>query len=260
VTAPGDQAGDQAGDQDRFSADDGSADPVLAAALAGYAAGRRGEQAVLALLAGARLLIPIVPMPDAPAPDEPVPDEPQDAGPHDHDCGRPAAAGGAREMAMPRLVGADGRPAILAFTCLDALTRWQPAARPVPADAAAIWRTAAGEPCAVVIDVAGPVPLAVEGARLAALAAGTPVPGPHEDPDVRDAVAAAVAGQAPGARFELRPAPGEDSEAGPDLVLELALPPSLPDREAGQAAGRVGQAVLVQLGGRLRRGIAIALR
>ncbi len=130
----------------------------------------------------------------------------------------------------------------------------------MPADAAVVWRTAAGEPCAVVIDVAGPVPLAVEGARLAALAAGTPVPAPHEDPDVRGAVAAAVTGQAPGARFALRPAPGGDPEAGPDLVLELALPPDLAGPEAGQAAARVGQAVLALLGGRLRRGIAVALR
>ena len=74
---------------------------------------------------------------------------------------------------------------MLAFTGMDALARWRPDARPVPAEADRVWRAAVAEGCAVVIDVAGPVPLAVEGARLAALAAGQPVPPAHEDPDVR---------------------------------------------------------------------------
>jgi len=44
----------------------------------------------------------------------------------------------------------------------------------------------------VVIDVAGPVPVTVEGARLAALAAGRPVPLPHQDPDVLAGLHAAL--------------------------------------------------------------------
>src|SRR5438874_4205041 len=87
------------------------------------------------------------------------------------------------EMALPALIGADGRPALPAFTCLDALARWRADARPVPVPAASVWRAGA-ETGAVVLDVAGPVPLAVDGARLAALAAGSPVPPPHADPDV----------------------------------------------------------------------------
>jgi hypothetical protein len=45
----------------------------------------------------------------------------------------------------------------------------------------------------VIIDVAGPVPLAVEGARLTALAKGRPVPRPHEDPDIHEVIAAIMA-------------------------------------------------------------------
>jgi len=172
-----------------------------------------------------------------------------DAGRHGRPAGQPAA-----EMAMPRLVGRDGRPAIPAFTCLDALARWQRAARPVPADPAVVWRTAVEESCAVVIDVAGPVPVAIEGARLAALAAGRAVPPPQEDPDIAAAVAAAVAEHAPGAGFALRPAPD-----GADLTLELALPPGLTSTQAAAVASRVGQAAMARLGGRLRRGVAVAV-
>ena len=98
-----------------------------------------------------------------------------------------AAAGGekASEMSIPTLIGHDGRPAVPAFTCLDSLRRWRQDARPVPTEAADVWAAAVADGCAVVVDVAGPVPLAIDGARLAALASGGPVPSPAQDPDVR---------------------------------------------------------------------------
>ena len=108
-------------------------------------------------------------------------------------------------MVLPTLIGQDGRPAVLAFTGLDALARWRPNARPVPAEAGRVWRAAVADRCAVVIDVAGPVPLAVEGMRLAALAAGRPVPPAHEDGDVRAEVEAAIAAEPVIAGFSLAP-------------------------------------------------------
>lgn len=226
----------------RFRDDDGSADPAAAAALSAFAAARGSEHTALTALAQARLLVPVV------------------AVLSDDDAGEPGpAAGGEKnsEMAMPTLLGRDGRAAIPVFTGLDALARWQPSARPVPAEATQVWQAAVQDSCAVIIDVAGPVPLAVEGARLAALAQGQPVPMPYEDPDVREVVAALVAEAADGAepaRFTLRPAPGDG-----DLLIELA-PPAGMDPGAVQAfASQVGSAILERLGHRLRRGIAFAL-
>ena len=123
------------------------------------------------------------------------------------------------EMVLPTLIGQDGRPAVLAFTCLDTLARWRSNARPVPAEADRVWRAAVADGCAVVIDVAGPVPLAVEGARLGALAAGQPVPPPHEDPDVRAAVEAAVAAEPAISGFHL----AASSADGTDLAIRLSL-------------------------------------
>ena len=82
-----------------------------------------------------------------------------------------------------------------------------PNARPVPAEADRVCRAAVADGCAVVIDVAGPVPLAVEGTRLAALAAGQPVPPAHEDPDVRAEIEAAVAAEPVIAGFSPGPQP-----------------------------------------------------
>src|SRR5580704_14667312 len=188
----------------QFRYDNGAADPRVAAALAAYQAGQGSEQVALTTLAAARLLVPVV---------EVLAD------------GSAADGDKNSEMVLPTLIGRDGRPAVLAFTSVDALARWRANARPVPAEANRVWRAAIADGCAVVIDVAGPVPLAVEGARLGALAAGQPVPPPHEDPDVHAAVQAALAGEPGIAGFTLAPgrADADASTAGTDLAITLRL-------------------------------------
>ena len=155
-----------------FPGDDGAADPVVLAALTAYASGQGSEHAALTALSRSRLLVPVVA----------VLAESDDKG-----------AEKSTEMALPTLVAQDGSRAVLAFTCLDALKRWRSDARPVPVPAASAWLAGTQEASAVVIDVGGPVPLVVEGARLAALAEGRPVPLPHQDPEVLAALHAALA-------------------------------------------------------------------
>jgi hypothetical protein len=115
-------------------------------------------------------------------------------------------------MALPTLVGDDGRRAVLAFTSTGSLARWRPDARPVAVRTAQACQAALDEPAdAVVVDVAGPVPYAIEGARLHVLAEGGTITAPHEDPHVLGAVHAAVGGlpgitgvqAGPGGRAEL---------------------------------------------------------
>jgi hypothetical protein len=87
-----------------------------------------------------------------------------------------------------------------------------------------------------VVDVAGPVPLVVEGARLAALAAGGAPPLPHEDPDVRALIATVTSG------FEVQPGP-----PGTDFLVVLPGPDP-------RVARRVSD--LVRATGRFRQGVA----
>jgi len=222
----------------QFRDDHGAADPALTAALAAYQVGQGSEQAALTALATARLLVPVI----AVLADGTVTQGDKDS-----------------EMVLPTLIGRDGRPAVLAFTGLDALARWRPDARPMPAEADRVWRAAVADSCAVVIDVAGPVPLAVEGARLAALAAGQPVPPPYDDPDVRAEAQAAIAAEPVIAGFSL--APGRDD--GPDLAVTLHLartgPAARPGRDQswGPAVNRVAANLAARLGTRLRRGIEV---
>jgi hypothetical protein len=249
----------------QFRGDRGAADPLLTAALAAYQVGQGSEQAALTALAEARLLIPVIAVLGHGAPTDAAPTgaAPTDAAPTG------AASTGATstaprgdkdsEMVLPTLIGRDGRPAVLAFTGLDALARWRPDARPMPAEADRVWRAAVADGCAVVIDVAGPAPLAVEGARLAALAAGQPVPLPYDDPDVHAEVQAAIAAEPVIAGFSL--APGRDE--GPDLVVTLHLastgPAAGPARNQnwGPAVNRAAADLAVRLGTRLRRGIEV---
>ena len=250
------------GGKSPFDDDDGSADPRAAATLAAFGSGLGSEHAALTALAAARLLVPIVAAPAETAGQ----DRSGDPG------AGPARAGGGdhgAEMSLPTLIGRDGRAAIPAFTSLDTLARWDQRARPVPALAGSVWRAARDSSSAVVVDVAGPVPLAIEGARLAALADGQPVPLPHQDPDVLAAVRAAASGEPAIAALRLAagtgPAAaghrGDDGEpgGGSDLQVELTLADGCAAAAGEAAARRLGSDLMNQLGARLRRGITIAL-
>jgi hypothetical protein len=205
----------------QFRDDDGAADPRVTAALAAYRCGEGSEQAALTALAAARLLVPVVAV----------------------------LADKNSEMALPTLIGHDGRAALLAFTGLDTLARWRRSARPVPAEAGRVWRAAVADGCAAVIDVAGPVPLAVEGARLAALAAGQPALAAHEDPDVRAEVEAAAVAEPMIAGFSL----------APSHQVDLAVRLRVGAGDWQPAVNRVASGIAARLAGRLRRGVEISV-
>jgi len=202
----------------RPAGDTGEADPAVRAALAAYAGGTGTEHAALTALAAVRLLVPVVA----------VLVGANDDGPEKE-----------TEMALPTLIGSDGRKALIAFTGTDTLRRWQADARPVPVAARQVWTAALSEADAAVIDVAGPVPFVVEGARLSALANGAPPPLPHQDPDIRAEVAAVTRD------FTLAP-----GGPGADLAITLAT------KDMAQAREAAGQ-IAVRLAPRLRQGIEI---
>lgn len=222
----------------QFRDDDGAADPRVTAALAAYHTGQGSEQDALTALAAARLLVPVVA----------VLADGQTA------SGDRAADGDKNsEMVLPTLIGQDGRPAVLAFTGLDTLARWRPNARPVPAESDRVWRAAVADGCAVVIDVAGPVPLAVEGTRLAALAAGQPVPAAYEDGDVRAEVEAAIAAEPVIVGFSLAPSHQVD------LAVRLHLAVNRGRGDWRSAVNHVAQSIAARLAGRLRRGVEFSV-
>jgi len=251
--------------------DRGEPDPQVAAALSAFAAGQGSEHAALTALAGARLLVPVVAvLAEAETEAEAHAEADTEAGvaavggglSPDHPApggaarpGRPLRREKVSEMALPILIGSDGRRAVLAFTGLRSLAGWRPDARPVPVTARQVWQAGVEDASAVVIDVAGPVPLAVDGARLAALAEGRPVPLPHEDPDMCALADSALAGEPLITDFALLP-----GEGGSDLTVQLTLADGYrPAHVHVQAAIQRAMERFVAAGsGRVRRGITVA--
>lgn len=136
--------------------DNGEPDARLAAALAAYAADGGRYVDVLAALLTARLLVPVVAVLGEAETGEDglVRDKSSD-------------------MAVVLMQRADGRKGLLAFSSTGTMRGWDAEARPVPVAARLAAQAALQEGAdALVVDIAGPVRVAVEREDLHALAAG----------------------------------------------------------------------------------------
>lgn len=139
--------------------DTGAVDEAWARATAAHAAAPQDPETyveVLAALATTRFLVPVVALLGE---------------------AEVGADGLARDkssdMASVLLTGADGRVALLAFSSMQTLERWDPGARPVPVAAEHAAQAALQEgAAAIVVDVAGPVSVVIQGEDLAAVARG----------------------------------------------------------------------------------------
>lgn len=135
----------------RFTADDGSTDPGICAALRAPVDPERLRDAMQA----GRLIVAIVASPA--------------------DTGESGESGGS-QMSVVSMVAADGRRGLLAFTGLDAMHRWNRHARPVPVTGPEVAQAALDDGCeAVVIDVAGPSSAVVAEPDLVELANRDPL-------------------------------------------------------------------------------------
>lgn len=221
------------------AADDlGAADPRLAAALAAGDAA-----AVREALPGARLIVAVVAMP-----------------------GEDRASDG--EMALALVETPSGARALPAFTDIDALARWQPAARPVPRPAAAVLAHVLSDGLgALLLDPAGPHPWTVEADEVAWLTGtdGTDASQPTDEPsqapgDRPDPADAAVTAPSWRPRRRLRKElDGLDAwalDVGGEPVVAVVLPQGadgedLARRVAEAAGGQVDLLVLDEARGRI---------
>ncbi|MFT4110442.1 SseB family protein [Propionicimonas sp.] len=135
-----------------YADDRGDPDAGLRVLLAG-AGEHTGYLRAVAALCTARLLLPVIALGD---------DGGEGPDPERH------AELGAAVLRLP-----DGRTAIPAFTGLDALAAWRQGARPVPCRLDELASSAREQGAvAILVDLAGPHPLVVEGDLLAELGRG----------------------------------------------------------------------------------------
>jgi hypothetical protein len=201
-----------------FDGDAGVVDPAVAQALSALQSGQGAAQQVVAALAAARVLVPVVAVLGE---------------------GEQAAHGlvdRSADMALVTLTAPDGRRALPVFSSLESLQQWDPTARPVPVDCRRAAVSAVAEGCDVmVLDPAGPVAFVVSRPAVWALGQGRPWVPAHEDAEVAQALQS-VAAQVPGV-VGLRAERGNQV----DLLVVVLLARGLDRDETRAAVSAVGE-------------------
>lgn len=153
-------------------------------------------------------------------------------------------------MASVTLVNADGRKGLLAFTSTDSLRAWDAQARPVPVPGLSAAQAAIAEADALIIDVAGPAQVVIDGPGLRAMAEGRHWVPPIEDEDVVDNVHASLALLASDGWVNVR----IDASDTADFVVVLELP------GGGHPDGRGGQELADSAAEALSRNVVLRSR
>lgn len=205
--------------------DDGSADAALLHALEDVHAGKGDAVAVVEAYRSARLLIPLV----AEAGEVGV-------------APSGLAVDKTQELSIVTVAAPDGRRVLPVFTSVDAMTRWDAAARPVPADGVRTALSAADDDTdLIVIDPASPTEFVLRRPAVWAIAQGHAWEPSHTSPEVFAGLQESIGGEL--AVLDLGVAPGDPSGRlrGPELVVVLELMPGLDQAELDAVLQRLAR-------------------
>jgi hypothetical protein len=187
--------------------DDGSAPPKVIEAIRRFKAKELGIADVVAALHGERLLIPLV----AERGDEGV-------GAFGQTVDK------TQELSIVTVEGPDGRPVLPAFTSADAMRVWNPAARPIPIEAARIALAVASEGTPlIVIDPKSPTELIIRRPAYRALATGERWVPCFEDEAVLEAFLDSAKDEPTVRAIQLAPGDPNSRLAGAELLVQLSL-------------------------------------
>jgi hypothetical protein len=194
-----------------YAGDDGTAPPELLDAIGRFREQRGHEVAVVDALRGARLLIPLVA-------------KLGEAGQND----RGVTVDKSAELSIVTVAGPDGRNVLPVFSSVDAMTRWNPSARPVPADGVRVALAAADEGTdLVVLDATSATEFVVRRPALWALAQSLPWTPSHSDPEVALEFESSASDEGDVVAVTLAAGDPDATLKGPELVVQLALRPGL---------------------------------
>lgn len=205
------------------SDDDGSAPERVIEAIRRLRAGELGIADVVEALHTERLLVPLI----AEAGDEGV-------GPYGQKVDK------TQELSIVTVAGPDGRAVLPAFTSVDTMRAWNPAARPIPIQASRIALAAAGEGTPlIVVDPGTDTQTAIRRPAFEALATGERWTPAFDDLDVAEAFGASVADE--DAVLAIGVAPGDPDArlTGAEVIVVLQLDAALDDETRGELLDRV---------------------
>jgi hypothetical protein len=204
------------------SNDDGSAPAKLLEALKRFRSRELGESEVVDEVRVSRLLIPLVA--------------------HAGDVG--VAPGGhlvdkTQELSIITVTGPDGRAVLPAFTSVDAMSQWNPRARPIPADGVRVALAAASEGTdLVVLDATTPTEFAIRRPALWAMAQEKPWQPSYLDEEVLSEFLDAAEGEEAIVAIQLAPGDADARLAGPELIVQLSLVEGLDEIALAELLGR----------------------
>ncbi|GAA1244388.1 SseB family protein [Oryzihumus leptocrescens] len=219
-----------------FDDDTGAADPALLEALGQ----RADERALMAALAGARLIVPIV------------------AAPTEVDDSGDLAVEKSTDMAVVTLTAPDGQRALPVFSSVEALAAWDASARPSPVTSALAAQAAVQERCDVmVLDLGSGSPTVLRPSMLWALAQQREWLPAHEDPFIAQALDRATAGEP-----DVLDVSAEAGEPGTGtLRVVLSLRAGLEQEQVQRVATRIGERIATDGEARARiDALAFAIR
>lgn len=220
-----------------FDDDSGAADAALLDAVSR----RDDERALVAAVAATRLIVPVV------------------AAPTEVDDSGELTVEKSTDMAVVTLTAPDGQRALPVFSSVEALTTWDPAARPSPVTSALAAQAAVQERCDVmVLDLGSDQPVVLRPSMLWALAQQREWVPAHEDPFVSRALERATQDEPDvlGCSAEA----GEPAGAGV-LRVVLGLRSGLDQAEVQALATRVGERIATDGEARARiDALAFAIR
>jgi hypothetical protein len=205
-------------DQNSFSGDDGKAPPHLLEAVEGFRRGEVGEADVVDAIRTSRLLIPLVARLDEAGTDE-----------------RGRTFGTSAELAIVTVAGPDGRNVLPAFSSVETMQRWNPTARPVPADAVRVTLAAASEHTdLVVLDPASPGEFVIRRPALWSIGRSERWIPSYLDDEVIAAFETSAGSEESVVAVRLGSGDPDARLAGPEIAVELAIMAGL-DRQAVNA-------------------------
>jgi len=205
------------------ASDDGSADPALLAALEAFRRGAGDQSAVVEAYRSARLLIPLL----AEKGDEGV-------GPTGLTVDK------TQELSIVTVAAPDGRRVLPVFTSVETLTRWDAAARPVPADGVRTALAAADDDTdLIVIDAGSPTEFILRRPAVWAIAQGHAWEPSFVSPEVFAGLQESIGGEL--AILDLAVSAGDPDARlrGPELVVALDLMPGLDKGELDTVLARL---------------------
>lgn len=207
------------------TADDGSSDPALLAALTAFRAGEGSQQQVVDAYRAARLLIPLL----AEKGDHGV-------GPHGLEVDK------TQELSIVTVAAPDGRRVLPVFTSVEAMAQWDASARPVPVDGVRTALAAAADDTdLIVVDPGSATEFVIRRPAVWAIGQGQPWEPSFLSPEVVAGLHASVGGEL--AVLDLSVEAGDPAARlrGPELVVRLQLMPGLEKDELDAVLARLAK-------------------